>query len=301
MATFCGLASAEEPVTEAPAKPAEPALNSHPPDVVELKNGGMLRGTISESVPGQYVTIVLITGETRKIPDSEVRRAGRDVAPTSLTAPAVSASNNASSEAPKRVADERKPQPFAVIHAAEARVNVVSVPQGNTLFVRSAAGAVLGFDELCTAPCDVSLPAGTHTFGVAEPGGKPRKTEPLTLPAGSSTVLARYTSRTELRVAVGLGGGVATVGGFAWLATGLDGHGSGDSIAVGVGSVIAVLGVLALSTFALIPDSAHVSILPGPQSAPTSSTRRDVLVAERPASDQQLRDALSGLTLNARF
>ena len=304
VATCSGLAQAEHPAAEVPAKaPESPTSFAQPPDVVELKNGGMLRGTISESVPGEYVTIVLITGETRKIADSEVRRAGRDTGRAPVEPAPVSAPSSAKAEFPKRVSDDRKAQPFAVVHAAEARVKVVSVPQGNTLFVRSAAGAALAYDELCTAPCEVSLPAGTHTFAVAEPDGKPRKAAPLTLPAGQTTVLARYTSRTDVRVAVGLGGGVATVGGFAWLLTGVDGHGQGDTIAVGVGSVVTVLGVIALSTFALIPDSAQVSILPGVQSGAASPTRRGSPgpLVEQPPPEQPLRDALSGLTLTARF
>src|ERR1041384_3684325 len=58
-------AAAKPPPTPAPSTPAPSApAPSAPvivtaPDIVRLKNGGILRGTISELVPGDYVTIVL--------------------------------------------------------------------------------------------------------------------------------------------------------------------------------------------------------------------------------------------------
>src|SRR5688572_477116 len=62
------IARAEEPAAAAPAVSA--------PDVVRLKNGGLLRGTISELVPGQTVTIVTASGKTRELPMAEVDYAG---------------------------------------------------------------------------------------------------------------------------------------------------------------------------------------------------------------------------------
>ena len=61
LASSTSLAAPPAPESsgEAPVAPAPSA-----PDLVRLKNGGLLRGTISESVPGEYVTIVLITGDT---------------------------------------------------------------------------------------------------------------------------------------------------------------------------------------------------------------------------------------------
>ncbi len=47
-----------------------------PPDIVRLRDGGMMRGTISEHVPGSHVTIVLPTGEVRRVEAAEVQWAG---------------------------------------------------------------------------------------------------------------------------------------------------------------------------------------------------------------------------------
>lgn len=44
-----------------------------PPDVVHMKNGGMLRGTISEKIPGERVVITLPNGEERTVPMKDVK------------------------------------------------------------------------------------------------------------------------------------------------------------------------------------------------------------------------------------
>ena len=50
-----------------------PAARNSAPDIVRLKNGGFLRGTIAELAPGEFVTLLLVTGETRKIIASATR------------------------------------------------------------------------------------------------------------------------------------------------------------------------------------------------------------------------------------
>ena len=62
----------------APSAPAtsKAAADAAAPDIVRLKNGGLLRGKISELVPGGTVTIVTITGSTRVLNMSDVAYAG---------------------------------------------------------------------------------------------------------------------------------------------------------------------------------------------------------------------------------
>ena len=43
---------------------------------MRLRDGGLLRGTIAEFVVGDHVTIVLITGETRRVAAADVGFAG---------------------------------------------------------------------------------------------------------------------------------------------------------------------------------------------------------------------------------
>src|SRR6188768_1348287 len=79
---FSGRAFAQAPAagaTKAAPAPATGGAAPAPasaPDVVRLKNGGILRGTISELVPGDYVSIVLITGEPRRVLYADVQFAG---------------------------------------------------------------------------------------------------------------------------------------------------------------------------------------------------------------------------------
>ena len=65
--------------TENPAAPEaqEPTISANGNlDVVHLRNGGMVRGTISEQIPGERVVIVTLSGEVRSFPMSEVAYAG---------------------------------------------------------------------------------------------------------------------------------------------------------------------------------------------------------------------------------
>lgn len=56
---------------------AEWAQGADLPDLVVLRNGGMMRGSIVELVPGDHVLIQLPNGEERRIDMSEVEYAGR--------------------------------------------------------------------------------------------------------------------------------------------------------------------------------------------------------------------------------
>jgi len=77
--TCSSVARAEERAplpAEVTSPPASP-----PKDIVRLRSGGIVRGTIVESVPGDAVKIQLVTGEVRMIPYGETTYAGPDVPP----------------------------------------------------------------------------------------------------------------------------------------------------------------------------------------------------------------------------
>lgn len=201
------------------------APSSAPPDIVRMKDGGLLRGTIAESVPGGFVTIVLLTGETRKVAASEIDYAGpADAAPSPpKKQPANEGENESGADANRATQprDSGAPRPFVTVHAAEANISFRSTPNGHTLYRRDVTAtafgsngvgvAAEGFAEICTAPCDASLPAGTYTFGVSKPKGVAVKADQITLPAGSSQLHADYTDNSGLRIA----GWVVMIGGVA--------------------------------------------------------------------------------------
>ena len=57
------------------------ADSGRPPDVVRLKNGGMVRGTILEAIPGEAVRVQLSDGNVREFPADTVDYAGPDSSP----------------------------------------------------------------------------------------------------------------------------------------------------------------------------------------------------------------------------
>src|SRR5690348_6470857 len=61
------------------------------PDAVYLKNGGLLRGAVIESAPGDHVQIALPNGEVRYLPWAEVERVTVGAAPGAAPAPAAPA------------------------------------------------------------------------------------------------------------------------------------------------------------------------------------------------------------------
>ena len=306
------VASSPAPSAPAPQTPAPGALVAvNAPDIVRLKNGGILRGTISELVPGEYVTLVLITGETRKLPYADVQYAGAVNAQSGAAQGAVSSPGEvpvaAGSAVPSAPTSDKSgdTQPFAVLHAQESVVNVVSMKEGITLFRRSASagfsgvGTVSGYDEVCTTPCNVSMPAGTHTFAVSKPGGKPREADPVLLPAGKATMTVGVIDRTAVRVGVGLLGAVGLIAGFAMVLSDSSDSSGGGSIAGP--AVLAGLGAGAFALAFAIPDGATVAVRADPRASNGPANRATAWLDIRDREGTPLRDRLTGITLRARF
>lgn len=65
-------AQAAETAPDPPSAPSAPSA----PDIVRLKTGGLIRGTISELVPGDYVMVVTVAGHTRTLAMADVEYAG---------------------------------------------------------------------------------------------------------------------------------------------------------------------------------------------------------------------------------
>lgn len=132
-------------------------------DTVHLRSGGMFRGRVSEIVPGDHVTVILPSGETRRIPWSDVER----VIVASTAVPPAPSSPSAAG-------------PPAMV-GPRARVHIKA--SGRVTLYRRAAGTT-DLVAACEAPCDEELPLGdtyrvggsglttTHEFTLAgKPGG----------------------------------------------------------------------------------------------------------------------------------
>jgi hypothetical protein len=211
---------AEALAQDAPA----PAAAAEAKDVVRLKNGGLLRGTISELVPGDTVTIVTATGKTREIAMAEVAYAGpADKDPDSHAAPAATAAAPASTTLPS---DETTSE--VTVRADKATLKLESEPPGLTFhrasgsaFAAGSGGVAVarGYQRLCTAPCEVTLPAGSEVLAISEGNGFPREAGAVTLPAGTSRVKGSLESRSGMRVAGWVIAVGSIVGGTALMLT----------------------------------------------------------------------------------
>lgn len=303
------------PAPAAPLAPAtppaqSPAVSVAAPDLIRLKNGGMLRGIIAES-GGSFVTIVLVTGETRKIPAADVTYAG-PAAAAPASAP-VTPSDAASATDPGT-------RPISDVHVPEARVSFVAVPTGSSLSRRSSATSLArqaskatGYDEVCTAPCVASLPAGTHTFAVARPHGEPIEAKPVTLPTGSSTLTANYVDKSGNRIAFALLGAGAMVGGLVLELSALPNSGEPNS-SIHSGPLFAGLalqagGLVLILCSRSVKDRFELSVAPGagavlPALAPAANASMRTesrFLDQSSGSTANARNGAAGLHLNVRF
>lgn len=251
-------------------------------DIVRLKNGGLLRGTISELVPGDSVTIITASGKTRELKMSEVDYAGpADRDPQATATPAVPAATTPAAE----TTDASKTEPLVTVSGQRADLQLTSEPAGVTFHRQSGSAVAVGargaavavaFDRLCTTPCKVSLPAGTETFALSRAGEFPIFAEPVTVPAGPSQVVGSFKSRSGVRVAgwvitIGsvVGGSVLMYSSFGTKRECTSGPSSCyDSHELKIGTFLAGIGVLGLGTavglvMAVTRDVAQVEVKPG--------------------------------------
>jgi hypothetical protein len=198
-------AAAAEPVApkDAPAE-GEPAASpkSQAKDVVRLKSGGLLRGSIAELVPGEFVVIVLITGETRRVPADEFEYAGPDRESDEQ-------SEDEENEEDEEEVEEPAPRRSGKIvrsmdHGPMAEmVNVKSTHGEVKVYVRAPAdGSGKRFNELCKTPCDVYLEPGEYEMALSElDSNEPMEASDRVRIEGGENIEATYESRASIRAA----------------------------------------------------------------------------------------------------
>jgi hypothetical protein len=133
--------SAAPPATSAPASaaPAKPGAGG---DVIELKTGGLLRGTLVDAIPNQRARIQLVTGEVATVPWQDIAnivRADRGSAP-----PAAVASPPAPSASPAPPTDEN----MVFVH----------IVGSESAELERDTGDHRHFESVCSSPCDQRVP-----------------------------------------------------------------------------------------------------------------------------------------------
>ncbi len=280
-----------------------------PPDLVVMKSGGMLRGTISEMDPQGNVVIELSSGEKRSIAMSEVQYAGPAAAAAAPAAPAAPAPAASAPYSPPPAGPQGPhqgsyggTQPLVTVHGVEARLQLRG--DGVTFHRNAGSGTGTGYangravavqttvySSMCTAPCEVSMPRGKYTLALSS-DGVPVEAEPVSID-GDGTLQGKYSSKAGLRVAgwVVVVGGMA--GGFAIAFTG--GDEDLDTTRLLLGTGVAVTAVLVGLILANTPDDAEIRFIPG---APISLTQPGDLRAD---SGTGFRGLEPGLSLAMNF
>lgn len=191
--------------------PVPPGGAAAPPDVVMTNDGGMIRGTIIESTPGQYVVIALPTGETRRIEWSRVQHAGTAAgAPTPVavqSAPSYGAGvvmpqpAPAPSGVPVRFASE---QPAITFHRVTGTATGVAWSGRSAVSVRA-----FSFERLCTAPCERALEPGSYQLALSSGSGSEVVAEGYFDVTRPGTLSGEYVDQSALRIA----GWITLIGG----------------------------------------------------------------------------------------
>ncbi|HEX3772010.1 MAG TPA: hypothetical protein VHV30_14140 [Polyangiaceae bacterium] len=162
-----GIARAQPPATSAgPATPAA-ARPAGGGDVIELKTGGLLRGTLVDAIPNQRARIQLVTGEVATVPWQDIAnivRADRGSTPAA----------GAPSAAPPPAPPPASPAPPPASDDGTVFVHIVG-SEGADL--ERDTGDHKHFDTVCSSPCDqrVSLKDEYRIGGAGIRNSKPFK------------------------------------------------------------------------------------------------------------------------------
>jgi len=175
------------------------AQTSTPPDVVRLRDGTFLRGTLVERSPTRVV-VLLQTGETRTYPADAVEFAGPeapDALPSSI--PAIPQAAQIPVAAPRYGAARvhvRSDQPQLSLQRLQGTDTVV-------VFTGRHVGTAYidQFSVLCNAPCDIEIAEGTYQLGVAQDDERAVRAGAPILLSGDTTLDLHYNDHTGTRVA----------------------------------------------------------------------------------------------------
>ena len=158
-------ARAQDPLaTVEPAEPAAPAAPSSA-DAVELRNGGVLRGTILEVLPDDSLTIEsATTGERKTYPWSEVAAFERSGARTDVVPRAEPKPSKTKPEADEPEVGQGVPR----LHIETSRPVNLQVYQVTSDMVATAGNVTIvgmTYRPVCVAPCDRPIDGSQgHSF-----------------------------------------------------------------------------------------------------------------------------------------
>jgi hypothetical protein len=250
-----------------PAPAPSPAAGTHAAapagsDVIYMKNGGMLRGTIIDAIPGAQARIELATGEIATVPWQDISRIEHGATPRPSPTP--------TQQAPGWHAQQPPPAP-----RTSGEMVWVHIEGSDEARLEQDATGRGGWQQVCSAPCDMQLPndkdyritgGGMKSSRVFHLAGHTGDHETVTVSPGSKGWLVVgivLLPIAGLTMFVGLIAGL--VGSFAEAAGDRNGAGlaSGGWTAFGVGTAALIGGIV------LIVSNAKTGISQDVQAAQT--------------------------------
>ncbi len=194
------------------------------PDVVITTDGGMLRGTIIESVPGDHVTLTLSTGEPRTVLWSNVEYAGPESGrPTNAVLPQAPVQTSVQPPSPgPGYASPRADTVHVQVTAEQDRISLHEVT-GTAAATgwhgdHVATFQMFSFNRLCGVPCTLELPRGSHHFALSQGNGGVVPGPQMDI-LRDGTLSAHYVDRGPLRLGGWLTFLGTSLGGLAWMLT----------------------------------------------------------------------------------
>lgn len=172
------------PYNPGPAKPAPstPSAPSTPPsagtDIIHLKNGGMLRGTIVDAIPGSHARIQLPTGEIAMVQWSEIARIENGARPPTPTPEPPSTAWKPPPPPPPTPGPPPITGPTLLVHIDSPR----------PVRLEHYDPARSNWDELCNSPCDMQVPV-EGDYRIAGVGVKASNRFAMTGKAGDRIVI----------------------------------------------------------------------------------------------------------------
>lgn len=293
------------------------ALAQAAPDVVRLKDGGVLRGTISEVNQG-FVVIVTVAGETKRIPSAQVAYAGpleeKPKPKTGGPRPLVEVS--AESVPVKIVSSQGDVTLHVRVSSSTATTfgSGVGVGTGGFMSVGGGSGVTSGrgYSRVCSAPCDVNVATGKYTLALSRGNGSPIEADELVAIDGPSTMDVKYHSYSGLRAAgtvvtiLGVVSGVYVIGWKArYTETVCNAQNTvcedqtkfhQSQLLTGIGLFVG--GLIIGGIMSSKDDEASIHIIPGAAGALPGRSR---WAGEQPASTVGSAMPLPGLTVSALF
>lgn len=156
---------------------------------------------------------------------------------------------------------------------------------GSGVGVVSLSGTTVGYSVICTAPCEATLPTGSHRLALSLEGGAPVEADGALVLSGSSSVRGEYTSNQGTRTAgVVIGLGAILVGSavmFSGFSTDDEGNLNTGRIYLGGGIMIA--GSIAWLVMASVKDHAELVVIPGKTQARRRAKRAQAGVRLAPS------------------